>query len=120
MRPIDGKDLADTLLGEIFDRGQDSARYEDMLEIGAMTYREKEWMDGFDEGLNHVYRMIENAPTIDAVPVVRCKDCKYRIKEGEPFYELVKGLCTLNGNFVPDDFYCAEGKKQTYREIQDK
>jgi hypothetical protein len=57
---------------------------------------------------------------IDAVPVVRCKDCKYRIKEGERFYELVKGLCTLNENFVPDDFYCAEGKKQTYREMQDK
>lgn len=56
----------------------------------------------------------------DFVPVVRCKDCKYRIKEGDPFYELVKGLCTLNENFVPDDFYCAEGKKQTYREIQDK
>lgn len=64
MRPIDGKDLADTLLGEIFDRGQESARYEEMREIGAMTYREEEWMDGFDEGLNYVYRMIENAPTI--------------------------------------------------------
>ena len=62
----------------------------------------------------------ELIPEIDAVPVVRCKDCKYRIKEGEPFYELVKGLCTLNENFVPDDFYCAEGKKHTYREMLDK
>jgi hypothetical protein len=69
MRPIDGKELADTLLGEIFDRGQESARYEDMLEIGAMSYTDLEFINGFDEGLNYVYRMIENAPTIDAEPV---------------------------------------------------
>lgn len=28
-------------------------------------------------------RMIDNAPTVDAVPVVRCKDCKYLYRETE-------------------------------------
>ena len=74
MRLIDGKDLADTLLGVIFDRGHDSARYEEMLEIGAMTYMDLEYTHGFDDGLNYVHRMIENAPTIDKIYGYPVKD----------------------------------------------
>ena len=29
-------------------------------------------------GWNGLIELIENAPTVDAVPVVRCKDCKHR------------------------------------------
>ena len=32
---------------------------------------------GYCAGWNGVIRLIEDAPTIDAVPVVRCKDCRY-------------------------------------------
>lgn len=33
-------------------------------------------------GLVH-WKDIENAPTVDAVPVVRCKDCKYYLNSNE-------------------------------------
>nr|DAL25333.1 MAG TPA_asm: hypothetical protein [Caudoviricetes sp.] len=44
--------------------------------------------------------------SVDAVPVVRCKDCEYS-------YEDLSGLCCSHGPCVdltvPDDFYCAYG-----------
>ena len=51
----------------------------------------------------------KNAPTIDAVPVVRCKDCIYSYEEFGFIY------CTFGpyGDCkVPSQFYCAEGKRK--------
>ena len=53
--------------------------------------------------------MISNAPTVDAVPVVRCKDCTYSYEEFGFIY------CTFGpyGDCaVPSQFYCAEGKNK--------
>lgn len=50
--------------------------------------------------------MIEDAPTIEAVPVVRCKDCMY--------YNLFRLECRsphLNG-YTPIDGYCHNGRKK--------
>ena len=44
--------------------------------------------------------MISNAPTIDAVPVVRCKDCKY----------FKTRLCENEDNY--DDWFCADGERK--------
>ena len=53
---------------------------------------------------------IKNAPTVDAVPVVRCKDCKH--------YEIHKPKvlenCERNGYIIPmkpDDF-CSYGERK--------
>lgn len=46
-------------------------------------------------------QFIRTAPTIDAVPVVRCKDCKYW--DGGDCYRL--------GLSLPDDF-CSYGKRE--------
>ena len=48
-----------------------------------------------------VIMMIKTAPTVDAVPVVRCKDCKHRFNDS---------WC----EYVDDDdnFYCARGKRK--------
>lgn len=49
------------------------------------------------------------APTVDAVPVVRCKDCKYS-------YEDLGGLTCAMGPcvdcVVPDDFFCRQGERR--------
>lgn len=37
---------------------------------------EHAWRDRLDSR-ERIAQMIENMPTIDAVPVIRCKDCKY-------------------------------------------
>lgn len=48
-------------------------------------------------------RRLANAPTIDAVPVIRCKDCAYYSILGECYYLLT--------NFEMDnDDYCSNAK----------
>ena len=57
--------------------------------------------------------MIENAPTVDAVEVVRCKDCKYA-------HMTYAGECKYCDIWFPDEpayadgtFYCAAGERRT-------
>ena len=45
-------------------------------------------------------KRIDNAPTVDAVPVVRCKDCKY----------FKTRLCENEDNY--DDWFCADGERK--------
>lgn len=44
------------------------------------------------------------SPTIDAVPVVRCKDCKYHDDEKG------KNFCDCGNR--PDDWFCAGGERR--------
>lgn len=60
---------------------------------------------------------IKNEPTIDAVPVVRCKDCRY----GYHFYDVQNGITDswvecrnpdgLNHD-APEDGYCYCGERR--------
>lgn len=58
---------------------------------------------------------IENAPTIDAVSIVRCEDCKYSrffySDDGEDLYDCVKDTfaCRLA---VKPDWFCPDGEKE--------
>ena len=45
--------------------------------------------------------MISEAPTVDAVPVVRCKDCKHRFQDS---------WCEYADD--DDNFYCARGERK--------
>lgn len=58
-------------------------------------------------GWNGLLNLIENAPTVDAVVVTRCKGCKHS-------WEDIGGLCCGYGPLVdcivPEDFFCAYGK----------
>ena len=47
-----------------------------------------------------VVHMVKNRSTIDAVPVVRCKDCKY----------FETPLCENEDNY--DDWFCADGERK--------
>lgn len=48
---------------------------------------------------------IANAPTVDAVEVVRCKDCVVP-------HNKYTGCPELNGLVMPPDFYCSFGKRK--------
>ena len=51
---------------------------------------------------------IKNAPTVDAVPVVRCRECKYHEEEG---IEMV--YCpNMIGGWVENEWFCANGKRK--------
>ena len=48
-----------------------------------------------------VQRAIERAPAVDAVPVVRCRDCKNRYEDS---------WCEYADD--DDNFYCARGERK--------
>lgn len=53
---------------------------------------------------------IVNAPTIDAVPVVRCKDCRI----GKPSYVFGDGwvFCKNNNQTHQDTHFCSYGERK--------
>lgn len=48
---------------------------------------------------------VEEAETVDAVPVVRCKDCRWCKKSYATHFE-----CELHFEIVDPDYYCASGE----------
>lgn len=52
---------------------------------------------------------IAEFPTVDAVPVVRCRDCNNRECEGR------EGLivCGIDGTSHPKDYFCADGERRS-------
>ena len=70
------------------------------------------WIDGVNEPIycaNDVINNIDEQPTVDAVEVVRCKDCVIRNSQiGNDMY----GFCGKAEDFVGDDDYCSAGKRK--------
>ena len=54
---------------------------------------------------------LDAMPTIDAVPVVWCRECKYCYAEG---FVNVRNVCEKHYDFgnVDDDWFCADGKRK--------
>lgn len=55
-------------------------------------------------GIRKALRCIEQAPTVDAVPVVRCRECKYHNKPPCPM--------RLSFNWTEDDDFCSYGERK--------
>lgn len=71
-------------------------------------------LDSLSEGFTEAHHIIKYVlPTVDAVPVVRCKDCEYS-------YDEISYLCCSHGVCddceVPPNFYCAYGKRRAEKE----
>ena len=56
--------------------------------------------------------MIWNSPTIDAVPVVRCKDCKNWDREWTPERNPKVHYCWMIDLFTDGEFYCKDGDRR--------
>ena len=56
-------------------------------------------------GLVDVVEFLNDMPTVDAVPVVRCKDCAVP-------HNKYTGCPMLNGLVTPPDFYCPFGERK--------
>ena len=54
---------------------------------------------------NYATLILREAPTVDAVPVVRCKDCAVP-------HNKYTGCPELNGLVTPPDFYCPFGERK--------
>lgn len=80
-----------------------------MLEYLESIHDDSEWLVS-QYNADWIYSWLESQPTVDAVPVVRCKDCKY--------YEIHKPKilenCERNGQLIPmmpNDF-CSYGERK--------
>lgn len=63
-------------------------------------------LDELPETKAELLRMIDQEETIDAVPVVRCKDCKHRIPNPHGY------TCKRLVKEVNLDHYCAWGERR--------
>ena len=70
-------------------------------------------------GWNGLIWLIEKAPTIDAVPVVRCRECKHRSTEDCPMYfhssywhEGYEEYVDDDTDHTEDDYLCQEGERK--------
>ena len=82
---------------------------EDNITGSGMSYDE---ICGYNDGIDIAWNKIDGASTIDAVPVVRCKDCKhawihpcgyvYCHRDGRNAYEMTFNL----------DSFCSYGERK--------
>lgn len=84
-----------------------------LIDADALVFDGHITEDRIDDGIPHkltraymLAEQIERAPTIDAIPVVRCKDCKYFIR-ADYYTECDKVLRVV----FPDD-YCSRGERR--------
>ncbi len=66
-------------------------------------------------GWNGLIGLIEKAPTIDAVPVVRCENCEHHYWEQEPCHGKSVHYCKLphmRGVEVFKEFFCYYGERK--------
>ena len=80
----------------------DEIHYDKLLKTGNKEHP-LEW------AISH--SQIDNMPTIDAAPVVRCKDCKHLftdfVMDGKEYKR-----CELQMAGFHDDWYCADGERK--------
>lgn len=61
-----------------------------------------------DDGEHFVYcQDIDEAPTVDAVPVVRCRDCEHIYIDGYGYL-----ICVKSGLYSDENDYCSRGQRR--------
>ena len=65
-------------------------------------------------GINKAFRCMEQTHTIDAVPVVRCKDCKRcdGFPEPDDIQPNEIGICRINMLAVKPEGFCSYGERK--------
>ena len=81
------------------------------------------WGDRKDWCLHgsEIEMLIANAPTIDAVEVVRCKDCMFRLHLGPTEHYPETYVCRIDNvsgtrKAYRDEWFCADGERGVYED----
>ena len=56
---------------------------------------------------HHLMSIIEKQPTVDAVEVGRCKDCRFYEKHEDS----VQGICCVTGHYPTEKGYCGNAQR---------
>lgn len=103
MRLIDADELKEHLfVGADYDKAIDDGIAKTEEEVFAFKC-------GWNDALKSV---IQFAPTVDAVSVVRCKDCKYYWKNCPTDKTLTSTLNAVCLASPKDDAFCSEGERK--------
>jgi len=72
------------------------------------------WWPDADENKGVFQAIIARQPDVDAVEVVRCRDCKHSKLDigGRPRWCNVPPNHTMKVRIVSDDWYCADGERK--------
>ena len=68
------------------------------------------YSDTFDKQM--ILALIDEAPTVDSVPVIRCKDCKYVDTDATCFFVCNREGMGLRPFHVYDDDYCSYAERR--------
>ena len=80
---------------------------EDNITGSGMSYDE---ICGYNDGIDIAWNKIDQAPTVDAVPVVRCKDCIRRYDTDEcPMCFLIDGKYY---EYTNENGFCDRGERK--------
>lgn len=83
---------------------------EEYEETKELIHNGETQLDSLAEGFTEAYHIIKYVvPTVDAVEVVRCRDCIYTRKV---YGRLVCKYGTCAGCILRDDFFCANGERR--------
>lgn len=79
------------------------------------TYLINRGLNGMEDAIvHHILPLIDNASTIDAEPVVRCKECMYFKKWIIDFTgdTIELNSCSYNNHGMNEDGYCSRGERR--------
>ncbi len=93
MRPID----ADVYAAELWKLRQNYQMLDDTHTADMIMH-----------GIFSAEQALKEQPTVDAVFVVRCKECRF-YGTNDDYYD---GCCVKNDLCVEEDFYCADGERR--------
>lgn len=82
--------------------------YEAYMSAQVQITDDLKWLVNF-AAHRKIQRLIADTPTVDAVLVVRCKDCIYTRKL---YGRLVCKYGTCSGCILREDFFCANGERK--------
>lgn len=81
--------------------------------IGGCGAAPDTWADGYDRAVNEAYRIVQNISAVDAVEVVRCKDCLWFSNHGKAGCPLSKSGLHKNGKPLPlENDFCSYGERK--------
>lgn len=68
-------------------------------------------------GIRKALREIETSQTVDAVEVVRCRDCKHTTRSKVSPEKIICCLTKMCGTVDPD-YFCADGEREIDAEVK--
>ena len=82
------------------------------LVIEELLVMDRDYINEFASGVRKVMNAIRRLPVVDAVEVVRCKNCKAKYE-----YSSNNFYCYLNGMPINEHDFCSLGEKMDGEEV---